>query len=75
MAWLLGLAKGALGAISGFLSAAVRWAAIGFAFLAGKRSAEKKAAEKALERAREALEIDEDVRRLSTSDLDKRLRE
>ena len=46
-----------LSVVSGLLSAAARWAAIGFAFMAGKRRAEAKQNKKTLDIKEEQLEI------------------
>ena len=68
MTWILALAGRLLsGIVSKFGMAAG-------AYLWGRQSARAKATEKALNRAKRATEIDTDVRRLSESDLDERLR-
>ncbi len=63
-----------LSAISKILSASAKWAGIGIAFFAGGWRKEKKIAEKGIEHAKRALEIDESVETMSPADRNKWLR-
>lgn len=63
LAGILGGLKAALGAISSLLGAAVRWAAIGFAYFTGRRSAQRQQAQDNLEREDEARRSRDESRR------------
>lgn len=63
-----------LSSIASLLSASAKWAGIGFAFFAGGWRKEKNIAEKGIEHAKRALEIDESVEAMSPADRDKWLR-
>ncbi len=56
------------------ISASAKWAGIGIAFFAGGWRKEKKIAEKGIEHAKRALEIDESVEAMSPADRAKWLR-
>lgn len=75
MTWLLGIGQAALSFLSGLVGDLIRWVAVFFAYRLGKSKVREQMAHEANKRARDAQEIDEGVRRLSTSDLDKQLRD